>query len=168
VEGHGPHGQRIHELVHQRVGAGHHLRRGALRRYHTRPQNDDVVRQMEGCREVVRHQHAGQAHGVVELADELGRGAQRDRVQARKGLVVHDEFGVERNGPGQGHTPAGHDPYEKKLKGITAMTSELGKKKFNELLGGLIYKPPGKPVLVETSDKRPELNTAIDDFKDND
>jgi hypothetical protein len=63
---------------------------------------------------------------------------------------------------------AGHDPYEKKLKGITAMTSELGKKKFNELLGGLIYKPPGKPVLVETSDKRPELNTAIDDFKDND
>ena len=62
---------------------------------------------------------------------------------------------------------AGFDPYEKKLKGITAMTSELGKKKFNELLGSLIYKPPGKPVLVENSDKRPEYNTAINDFKDN-
>ena len=62
---------------------------------------------------------------------------------------------------------AGYDPYDKKLKGITAMTSELGRTKFNELLGDLIYKPPGKPVLVETSDKRPEMTTAIDDFKDN-
>ena len=62
---------------------------------------------------------------------------------------------------------AGFDPYERKLKGITAMTSELGKKKFNELLGSLIYKPPGKPVLVEDGDKRPEYNTAINDFKDN-
>lgn len=47
------------------------------------------------------------------------------------------------------------------------MTSELGKKKFNELLGSLIYKPPGKPVLVEAKDKRPEYNAAINDFKDN-
>lgn len=62
---------------------------------------------------------------------------------------------------------AGFDPYEKKLKGITAMTSELGKKKFNELLSSLIYKPPGKPVLVYDSDKRPEYHTAINDFKDN-
>jgi hypothetical protein len=62
---------------------------------------------------------------------------------------------------------AGFDPYEKKLKGITAMTSELGKKKFNELLSSLIYKPPGKPVLVCDSDKRPEYHTAINDFKDN-
>ena len=57
---------------------------------------------------------------------------------------------------------AGFDPYEKKLKGVTAMTSELGKKKFNELLGGLICKPPGKPVLVPESDKRKEL--ATNDF----
>ena len=57
---------------------------------------------------------------------------------------------------------AGFDPYEKKLKGVTAMTSELGKKKFNELLGGLICKPPGKPVLVPDSDKRKEL--ATNDF----
>ena len=57
---------------------------------------------------------------------------------------------------------AGYDPYEKKRKGVTAMTSELGKKKFNELLGGLICKPPGKPVLVPDSDKRKEL--ATNDF----
>lgn len=62
---------------------------------------------------------------------------------------------------------AGYDPYEQKLLGITAMTSLLGKAKFNELLGGLIEKPQGKPTLVPESDKRQELNTAIDDFKEN-
>ena len=46
------------------------------------------------------------------------------------------------------------------------MTSLLGKTKFNELLGGLVYKPQGKPTLVPESDKRPEMNTAKDDFKE--
>ena len=59
---------------------------------------------------------------------------------------------------------AGYDPYEKKLLGITAMSTLLGKKKFEELLGELVYKPPGKPALVPESDKRPAMNTAIDDF----
>ena len=62
-------------------------------------------------------------------------------------------------------TQSGYDPYEKKLLGITAMTSLLGKKKFEELLSELITKPPGKPALVPESDKRPALNTATDDFK---
>lgn len=62
---------------------------------------------------------------------------------------------------------AGFDPYEKKLLGITAMSQALGKKKFEELLGGLVYKPPGKPALVPESDKRPAMNTAIEDFKEN-
>lgn len=59
---------------------------------------------------------------------------------------------------------AGYDPYEKKLLGITAMSTMLGKKKFEELLGELVYKPPGKPTLVPESDKKPAMNTAIDDF----
>ena len=63
-------------------------------------------------------------------------------------------------------TDAGYDPYEKKVLGITAMTSLLGKKRFEELLSGMITKPPGKPTLVPDSDKRPALNTAKDDFKD--
>jgi hypothetical protein len=63
-------------------------------------------------------------------------------------------------------TDAGYDPYEKKVLGITAMTSLLGKKKFEELLGGMIMKPPGKPTLVPESDKRPALNTAKDDFSE--
>ncbi|MCD7724946.1 MAG: DUF2800 domain-containing protein [Clostridiales bacterium] len=61
---------------------------------------------------------------------------------------------------------AGYDPYEKKVLGITAMTSLLGKKKFEEILGGLVMKPPGKPTLVPETDKRPALNTASDDFKE--
>ena len=61
---------------------------------------------------------------------------------------------------------AGFDPFEKKLLGITAMTSLLGKKKFEDLLGGMIMKPPGKPTLVLKSVKRPALkNTAQEDFK---
>lgn len=62
---------------------------------------------------------------------------------------------------------AGFDPYEQKVLGITAMTNMLGKAKFEELLGGLVYKPPGKPALVPESDKRPAVNTAADDFKEN-
>ena len=61
---------------------------------------------------------------------------------------------------------AGFDPYEKKILGITAMTSLLGKKKFEEILGKLTYKPQGKPTLVLKSDKRPAWkNTAEEDFK---
>ena len=63
-------------------------------------------------------------------------------------------------------TDAGYDPYEKKLLGITAMSTLLGKKKFEELLGELVYKPPGKPALVPESDKRPAMNTAQEDFNE--
>ena len=64
---------------------------------------------------------------------------------------------------------AGYDPYEKKVLGITAMTKLLGKKKFEELLGGLIEKPQGKPTLVSELDTRPEMNlsaNAAQDFEE--
>ena len=61
---------------------------------------------------------------------------------------------------------AGYDPYAKKILGLTEMQKLLGKKKFDELLGGLIEKPQGKPVLVPLSDKRQPMNTAQNDFKD--
>jgi hypothetical protein len=59
---------------------------------------------------------------------------------------------------------AGYYPYETKLLGVTAMTSVLGKKRFEEILGNLVIKAPGKPTLVPESDKRPEFNTAQIDF----
>ena len=61
---------------------------------------------------------------------------------------------------------AGFNPYEKKLLGITAMTKQLGKKRFEELLSDLVEKPQGKPVLVPASDKRPAMYTAADEFND--
>ena len=62
---------------------------------------------------------------------------------------------------------AGYDPYdEPKVLGVTAMTTLLGKKQFNDILGGLIVKPQGKPTLVPESDKRPAMTTIIDDFKE--
>ena len=61
---------------------------------------------------------------------------------------------------------AGYNPFEEKLLGITAMNKMLGGKKFAELLSDLIEKPPGKPTLVPLSDKRPAINTAKEDFKE--
>src|SRR5690606_26013603 len=43
-------------------------------------------------------------------------------------------------------------------------TKVVGKKQFAALLGDLIEKPPGKPVLAPESDKRPEMNSVADDF----
>ena len=60
-------------------------------------------------------------------------------------------------------TAAGFDEallYERKLYGITAMEKTVGKKRLSEILGELIIKPQGKPVLVPESDKRDPINTA--------
>ncbi|MBQ9664268.1 MAG: DUF2800 domain-containing protein [Oscillospiraceae bacterium] len=62
-------------------------------------------------------------------------------------------------------TAAGYDPYEKKLLGITAMTKQLGKKQFEELLGSYVIKPQGRPVLVPEIDSRPEYTSAKNDFE---
>ena len=50
--------------------------------------------------------------------------------------------------------------YERKLYGITAMEKIVGKKKLTEVLGDLIIKPAGKPVLVPDSDKREEISSV--------
>ena len=61
------------------------------------------------------------------------------------------------------------DIYKKELLGISKMEALLSKNKFNEILGGYVIKPQGKPTLVPAEDKRPEINTAekaAEDFKD--
>lgn len=50
--------------------------------------------------------------------------------------------------------------YKKELLGITAMEKAIGKGSFAQHLAGLIIKPPGKPTLVDESDKRPEYHSA--------
>ena len=53
----------------------------------------------------------------------------------------------------------------KELQGITNMEKIVGKKKLNSLIGDLVEKPQGKPVLVPEKDKRPVFNSAKSDFE---
>ncbi|MDQ0154179.1 DUF2800 domain-containing protein [Robertmurraya andreesenii] len=50
--------------------------------------------------------------------------------------------------------------YKKSLNTITALEKELGKKAFEELLGSLVTKAPGKIKLVPEEDKRPEIKLS--------
>lgn len=61
---------------------------------------------------------------------------------------------------------AGYDPYEKSLMGITALEKLMGRKKFGEVMAGLVVKPKGKPTLVPETDKRHAVDDAADDFND--
>lgn len=56
--------------------------------------------------------------------------------------------------------------YDMKLKTITQIEKEFGKKVVAQQLSDVIVKPQGKPTLVPISDKRPALGTeeAINDF----
>ncbi len=58
--------------------------------------------------------------------------------------------------------------FKKSLIPITEMERLMGRKTFDELLGGLIVKPRGNPTLVPVSDKRPTINftNATQDFND--
>ncbi|CAM3745379.1 DUF2800 domain-containing protein [Cohnella lubricantis] len=50
------------------------------------------------------------------------------------------------------------------LLGIGDLEKKIGKKELAALIGGLIVKPEGKPVLVVETDPRPELNSVDADF----
>jgi len=52
------------------------------------------------------------------------------------------------------------DIYKHTLVGITEMEKLMGKKKFGEILGSLVYKPKGKITLAPEADKRPPVETA--------
>lgn len=57
--------------------------------------------------------------------------------------------------------------YERRVLTLAQMEKAVGKKAFGELVGDLIVKSPGKPTLVEESDKRPRITnqpTAADVF----
>lgn len=68
-------------------------------------------------------------------------------------------------------TTEGYDAdllFERKMKTLTQIEALVGKKKFESLLGDLVEKPLGKPVLVPETDKRPAYTpdaAAAADFK---
>ena len=77
-------------------------------------------------------------------------------VEGRSNRKYKDEEAVAEAAKNAGY----RDIYKQSLITITEMEKLMGKTKFNEVLGGLIMKPPGKPTLVPVSDKRPEMNTS--------
>ena len=52
------------------------------------------------------------------------------------------------------------DIYRQSLIPMTEMQKLMGKSAFEDILGDLIYKPPGKPTLVPNTDKRPAMNVT--------
>lgn len=56
--------------------------------------------------------------------------------------------------------------YSKSLLSLTKLEKEIGKKEFEEIIGDLIERPPGKLKLVPEEDQRPAArNSAQEDFK---
>ncbi|MGI6449011.1 MAG: DUF2800 domain-containing protein [Desulfitobacteriia bacterium] len=77
-------------------------------------------------------------------------------VEGRSNRKYNDEEAVAEAAKNAGY----RDIYKQSLITITEMEKLMGKSKFNEILGELVMKPPGKPTLVPVSDKRPEMNTS--------
>lgn len=87
-------------------------------------------------------------------------------VEGRSNRKYTDEEEVAEAAKAAGYT----DIYKSTLVGITEMEKLMGKKKFAEVLGKLVYKPQGKITLVTESDKRQAVETASAeaDFKEAD
>ena len=85
-------------------------------------------------------------------------------VEGRSVRKYRDEEKVAETAKEHGYT----DIYRQSLITLTEMQKLMGKTKFEEILGGLIYKAPGKPTLVPNSDKRPAINVsnAKNDFNE--
>lgn len=60
------------------------------------------------------------------------------------------------------------DIYKQSLISLTEMEKLMGKQQFQDILGGYIQKPQGKPTLVPVSDKRSaiHISNVNDDFKE--
>ena len=85
-------------------------------------------------------------------------------VEGRSNRKYRDEQLVAEAAKGHGYT----DIYRQSLIPMTEMQKLMGKTAFEEILGDLIYKPPGKPTLVSITDKRPAMNVsnAKNDFNE--
>ncbi|WP_288863325.1 DUF2800 domain-containing protein [uncultured Megasphaera sp.] len=75
-------------------------------------------------------------------------------VEGRSIRKYKDETAVIAQAQSHGYT----DIFQTRLISMTAMQKLMGKKKFEEILGGLISKSPGKLTLVPETDKRIQVN----------
>ncbi len=109
------------------------------------------------------------ANGIIAYATNaaISNGKQWNGFKLVEGRSVRkytDETAVAEAANGAGYT----DIYKQSLITLTEMEKLMGKAKFNEVLGGLVHKPPGKLTLVPISDKRQEvsISNVNDEFKE--
>lgn len=83
-------------------------------------------------------------------------------VQGRSVRKYRDEVAIAEAAKEAGYK----DIYRQSLIPLTEMQRLMGKDRFEEILGGLITKAPGRPTLVPKSDRRPAMNVsnAINEF----
>jgi len=77
-------------------------------------------------------------------------------VSGRSVRKYKDEDLVAKTAIAHGYT----EIYQQNLISLTVMQKLMGKKQFENILGDLIFKPVGKPVLVPGTDKRPAINVS--------
>lgn len=77
-------------------------------------------------------------------------------VEGRSVRKYKDEDAVAKVAKANGYK----DIFRQSLITLTEMERLMGKSKFEKILGDLIYKPPGKLILVPLSDKRPAMNVS--------
>ena len=83
-------------------------------------------------------------------------------VEGRSVRKYRDEAAVAKAAKEAGYK----DIYRQSLIPLTEMQRLMGKDRFEEILGGLITKAPGRPTLVPKSDRRPAMSVsnAINEF----
>ena len=84
-------------------------------------------------------------------------------VERRSKRIFTDTKAVIKAAESEGYT----DIYKQELLTLTEFEKMMGKKKFAEILGQYVTKPPGKLALVPESDPRPavDLSTVEDEFE---
>lgn len=84
-------------------------------------------------------------------------------VEGRSKRIFTDTKAVADTAVQNGYT----DIYKQELLSLTEFEKMMGKKKFSEILGEFVAKPPGKLALVPESDPRPavDLSGASDEFE---
>jgi hypothetical protein len=116
----------------------------------------------------------GQADDIVKWANEMKDYALDEAlkgtkfpgfklVEGRSNRKIEDEEGLATVLLNEGYKE--EKIYKPKaLEGIAKLEKLVGKKKFTTLGETFVVKPTGKPTLVPEDDKRPELDSAEEDF----
>lgn len=120
--------------------------------------DEEVVEVLASVDDLVSWAKDVQAYALSMAIDENKQWPGMKLVEGRGSRKYSDEKEVV-----EALESAGYDSdviYKKSLNTITALEKELGKKVFQELLGTLITKAPGKIKLVLEDDKRPEIKAS--------